>query len=57
MPPPWVYESPDGELIVYDGVTRATRAAKLMPGMAIRVEVIGKLRRAHGGTRTIGELI
>jgi hypothetical protein len=43
MPPLWVYEGADGALVVYNGVTRATRIAKLSPGTLIRVEVIGKL--------------
>jgi hypothetical protein len=57
MPPPWVYEAADGALIVYNGVTRATRIARLMPGTLIRVEVIGKLRRAYGGSQKIGDLL
>jgi len=28
MPPPWVYEATDGVLVLYNGVTRATRIAK-----------------------------
>jgi hypothetical protein len=31
MPPPWVYEGTDGILMLYNGVTRATRIAKLAP--------------------------
>jgi hypothetical protein len=49
MHPPWVYEASDGVLVVYNGVTRATRIAKLSPGTLIRVEVVGKLRRACAG--------
>ena len=45
MPPPWVYEGNDGALEIIDGVSRATRIAKLAPGTLIRVEVIGTLRR------------
>src|ERR1700756_5988437 len=53
MPPPWVYEGTDGVLILYNGVTRATRIAKLAPGTLIRVEVIGKLpRRSPGSPRS-----
>ena len=53
MPPLWVYEAADGVLVVYDGVTRATRVAKLAPGTLVRVEVIGKLRRPNARyTRT-----
>lgn len=48
MPPPWVFEGTDGILVIYNGVTRATRIAKLAPGTLLRVEVVGKLRRAFG---------
>ena len=43
MPRLWVYEAEDGVLVVYNGVTRATRIAKLSPGTTVPVEVIGKL--------------
>jgi hypothetical protein len=57
MPPPWVYEGTDGVLVVYNGVTRATRIAKLAPGTLIRVEVIGKLPKAFAGEPKIGDLL
>lgn len=57
MPPPWVYEGTDGELMLYNGVTRATRIAKLAPGTLIRVEVIGQLPRAFATEPTIGDLL
>ena len=57
MPPPWVYEGSDGVLVRYNGVTRATRIAKLAPGTLIRVEVIGRLPRAYAGEPRIGDLI
>lgn len=57
MPPLWVYEAADGVLVIYNGVTRATRAAKLAPGATVRVEVIGKLRRAYGHAPKIGDLL
>lgn len=47
MPPPWVYEGTDGVLVLYNGVTRATRIAKLSPGTLIRVEVIGMLPKPY----------
>ena len=31
MPPLWVCEGTDGVLVIYNGVTRATRIAKLVP--------------------------
>jgi len=39
MPPLWVSRGKDGELQILDGVTRATRVAKLLPGQTVPVEV------------------
>jgi hypothetical protein len=55
MPPPWVYEAPDGSLLLYNWVTRATRIAKLAPGIKIRVEVIGRYPDDGTGCPTIGD--
>ncbi len=57
MPAPWAYEAPDGVLVLYNGVTRATRIAKLAPGELIRVEVVGKLSRPRAGMPKIGDLL
>ena len=57
MFPPWVYEGSDGVLMLYNGVTRATRMAKLSPGKLIRVEVIGKLPKAFAADPKIGDLL
>jgi hypothetical protein len=57
MPPPWVYEAADGVLVLYNGITRATRIAKLNPGATIRVEVIGRLRKAYAGEPSIGDFL
>lgn len=57
MPPIWVYEGSDGVLEITNGVTRASRIAKLAPGTLVRVEVLGKLRRAHGPDPKIGDLL
>ena len=57
MPPLVVYEGTDGVLVIYNGVTRATRMAKLAPGTLVRVEVIGRLRRAYGPDPKIGDLL
>jgi hypothetical protein len=57
MPPPWVYEGTDGELVLFNGVTRATRMAKLAPGTLIQVEVIGKLNVPVGSLPTIGDVL
>ena len=54
MPPLLVYEGSDGVLQLIDGVTRATRVAKLLPGTKVRVEVLGRLRRPKAGNRRIG---
>jgi hypothetical protein len=50
MPPIFVYEDPDGVLEISDGVTRATRIAKLAPGTTVPVVVIGHYRRSHSGS-------
>jgi hypothetical protein len=42
MPPPFVFRDGAARLQLYDGVTRATRVAKLLPGTLIRVEVIAE---------------
>lgn len=57
MSPLWAYEGTDGVLMVYNGVTRATRIAKLAPGTLIRVEVIGKLPKAFASEPKIGDLL
>lgn len=55
MPPLVAYRGTDGELIVYDGVTRATRVAKLLPGQTVPVEVIGHVRSPGARFPTVGE--
>jgi hypothetical protein len=57
MPAPWVYQGTDGVLMPYNGVTRATRIAKLAPGTLIRVEVIATLPKAFAGEPKIGDLL
>jgi hypothetical protein len=57
MPCPWVYRGSDGGLQLYNGVTRATRIAKLSPGLLIRVEVVGDLAGPVGFLPTIGDLV
>ena len=57
MPTPWVYEGSDEVLVLYNGVTRATRMAKLAPGTTIRVEVIGTLPKAFASQPRIGDLL
>jgi hypothetical protein len=55
MPPLRVYRGNDGGLVIFDGITRATRAAKLMPGVPVQVEVIGELKAAVRSLHTIGD--
>ena len=57
MPALWVYRGSDGALLIYDGVTRATRVAKLLPGILIAVEVVGDLQAACGNLPTIGDFL
>jgi hypothetical protein len=40
MPALFVVRGKDGEMQIIDGVTRATRIAKLSPGTTVQVEVI-----------------
>lgn len=55
MPPPLCYRGSDGRLMVYDGVTRATRVARLLPGAPLRVEVMRTLEQTVGHLPTIGD--
>jgi hypothetical protein len=55
MPPLLVYEDPDGLLEISDGVTRATRIAKLAPGETVSVIVIGRYRRSRASSPCVKE--
>jgi hypothetical protein len=57
MPPPWVYRGSDGALMIYNGVTRATRIARLAPGTRITVEVVRQAKVPLGHLPKIGDLI
>src|SRR4051794_6141574 len=57
MPVPWVEPGSDGELMISDGVTRATRIAKLVPGTLLRVEVIRRSKKAFGHLPMIGDVL
>ncbi len=57
MPPLLAYRGTDGELMIYDGVTRATRVARLLSGVTVRVEVMRTLKGPVGHLPTIGETI
>ncbi len=56
MPTPFVHRDGNGRLKLMDGVTRATRVAKLLPGTLIRVEVIEEKPNSDYSTYpTVGE--
>jgi len=55
MPPPEVKRGSDGKLVIFDGVTRAKRVAKYLPGTIITVEVTGALTKPVGGLPVVGE--
>jgi hypothetical protein len=55
MPSPFVYRGTDGELVLSDGVTRATRVTKLLPDTKIRVQVIGELGVPGATMPTVGD--
>ena len=55
MPPVFVYEDPDGLLEIFDGVTRATRIAKLAAGEKVPVVVIGRFRRSRASSPRVRE--
>lgn len=50
-----VFRASDGALVVYDGVTRATRVAKLLPGQTVPIDVIGDLTSPGAYLPTIGD--
>ena len=55
MPPLEVKRGSDGRYVIFDGVTRAARAAKLHPGSLVRVEVTGDLRGPVGSLPRVGD--
>ena len=55
MPPAEVSRGSDGELVINDGVTRATRVARYMAGTLITVEVIDELPVPVGGLPAVGD--
>jgi hypothetical protein len=55
MPSLEVRRGGDGELVINDGVTRATRVAKFLPGTPVIVEVTGAVPVAVGGLPTVRE--
>jgi hypothetical protein len=57
MPPLEVYRGTDGKLLLYDGVTRATRVAKLLPGQTVRVELIDDISTPVGHLPTVEDML
>ena len=55
IPPILVYRGSDGALIIFDGVTRASRMVKLRLEILVSVEVIGNLPFPCGHLPTVGE--
>jgi hypothetical protein len=55
MPPIEVYRGSDSGLMIYNGVTRATRVAKLLPGQLVTAEIIEDLRMSVGHLPTVGD--
>ena len=53
MPLLFVFQAADGELVIYDGVTRATRAAQQAPGQQVAVEVVGTFKMAASHLPTV----
>ena len=57
MPTLVVYEAADGALVIYDGVTRATRAAMLAKGSSVPVVIVGQLRGSYAHELKIGDRV
>lgn len=55
MPTILVYADSDGVLEIMDGVTRATRIAKLLPGETVPVKIIGRYKNKQANTTSIGD--
>jgi hypothetical protein len=58
MPPLEVWRCKDDELVIADGMTRATRVAQLLPGQLVRVVVVDNIPQydAHQ-LPTLGDLL
>jgi hypothetical protein len=55
MPPIEVSLGSDGKYMINNGVTRATRVAKLFPGVTIQAEIIDTLAHSVGSLPTVGD--
>ena len=57
MPSIEVSRGTDGELVINNGVTRATRIAMLLPGILVTVEVIDDLPIPVGSFSSVGDFV
>jgi hypothetical protein len=57
MPPLELGLAIDGELVIMDGMTRATRIAKLVPGTTVPAKITEKLNYKGRRLPTIGECL
>jgi hypothetical protein len=58
MPPVEVTRGANGEMMIMDGVTRATRVAKILHGLLIRVLITEELpNKDYSGLPTIGDAL
>jgi hypothetical protein len=57
MPTIEVSRGTDGELVINNGVTRATRVAMMAPGVVVRVEVIDDLPIPVGSYPAVGDFV
>ena len=53
MPPLFVFEDPDGLLEIMDGVTRATRIARLVLDGKVPVIVTGRYRKSRASSPSV----
>ena len=53
MPPLQLIQGSDDYLVINDGVTRATRIAKVRPGITVPALIIGKTNRPVGHLPTV----
>jgi len=57
MPPILVHRGSDGELMITDGVTRATRAVRLCPGVRVVAELLSDMPHPLSHLPTVAEKI
>ncbi len=57
MPPVLAYRGSDAAVMIYDGVRRAARVAKLLPSRTVRVEVMRTLATPVGHLPLLGDTL